>query len=293
MLNCFLYHLSSGHAWFSCGTIFLVILALDQRGLFSSRPKLARVARILLLSSLCVATATATPVSLWLAVPLVLSCLAYAFAGFASRSLRLRRTSGLIAGGFVIVALVFELPYHLVRPPRSPPPEHVYVVADSLAAGLGGEKMTWPRRLAELSGVEVRDLSFPGANARSALRQQIPKIARDVDAEVRVLISIGGNDMLGPTSPAEFAENLDHLLAEARGDPRHPRTVLMLELPLIPGAWQFAAHQRRLAAVHGVVLIPKRLMAGVILDEADVLDGLHLSPAGHERMARELVEWVR
>ncbi|MCI0456532.1 MAG: hypothetical protein L0Z62_06080 [Gemmataceae bacterium] len=66
----------------------------------------------------------------------------------------------------------------------------------------------------------------------------------------------------------------------------------MLELPLLPRAWAFGAQQRRLAAKHGVVLIPKRLLAGLLLTEANVVDGLHLSPAGHARLPARLGPWL-
>jgi acyl-CoA thioesterase-1 len=292
VLNRFLYHLASGHAWFSCGLLVLLLITLDLRGAFAGRPWRTRVGRILFLAALCVAAVSTTPLSLWLAAPLVVSCLAYAFVGFASPAMRRRRVFGGLAASCVLLAVILELPYHLVRPPQGPRPQRVYVVADSLAAGLGGEAVTWPALLGELTGVEVRDLSFAGANAQSALLGQLPKIERDDDPEAWVLVSIGGNDMLGRTTAEEFERYLDRLLAGARGDPAQPRTVLMLELPLIPGAWEFGASQRRLAARHGVVLVPKRLMAGVVLNEVDVLDGVHLSPDGHERMARELAPWL-
>jgi acyl-CoA thioesterase I len=81
-------------------------------------------------------------------------------------------------------------------------------------------------------------------------------------------------------------------LAAARGDSAQPRTVLMMELPIIPGTWAFAAWQRHLAAKHGVILIPKRIIAEVVLTKANVIDGVHLSPSGHERMAELLAPWL-
>ncbi|HYT91625.1 MAG TPA: hypothetical protein VEL76_23130 [Gemmataceae bacterium] len=47
-----------------------------------------------------------------------------------------------------------------------------------------------------------------------------------------------------------------------------------------------------MASKHDVVLIPKRLLAGVILTGANVVDGLHLSSAGHARMAEQLGPWL-
>lgn len=157
---------------------------------------------------------------------------------------------------------------------------------------MGREATTWPKRLHELTSIPIIDLSFAGANAASALRKQASVIERDAASQDWVLICIGGNDMLGPTKADDFGASLDQLLAKARGEPDHPRIVLMMELPIIPGAWAFAAWQRRLAAKYGVILIPKHIMADVVLTDANVIDGLHLSDAGHDRMAELLVPWL-
>jgi acyl-CoA thioesterase-1 len=292
LLNLFLYHLASGQAWFSCGLLFLLVLGLDLAGAFVARPRLARAGRLVLFAALVVAAASATPLSLWLAVPLLALCLAYSVVGFADNSRTRRLISGCAAGLCVLTALALELPYHLSQPPQAPRPRRVYVLADSLAAGVGVEMMTWPRRLGALTSIEIRDLSSPGANTRSALTRQLPAVQCEPDPEAWVLLCIGGNDMLGQASAEEFGDNLDRLLAGARGDPERPRVVLMLELPLIPWAASFGFVQRRLAARHGVVLVPKRVLAGAVLENANVLDGLHLSSAGHECMAQALAPWL-
>jgi len=292
MQNLFVYHLVSGHAWFSCGLLFLLFLTLDLRGTFAPRKRLARAARLILFAALAVAVASATPLPLWLAVPLLACCLTYICFGFASMS-RLRRLAcGAVTGIAILAVLAFELPYHLTRPPQVERPRRLYVLADSLAAGVSGKTMTWPARLGELTSIEVRNLASPGADIRSALRRQIPVLEREGDQAAWVLVVIGGNDMLAGISVDAFEEDLDHLLAAARGDPVRPRIVLMQELPLIPWAGPLGLRQRRLAARHGVVLIPKRLLAGVLLDDANVTDGLHLSATGHERMAQALVPWL-
>jgi lysophospholipase L1-like esterase len=59
----------------------------------------------------------------------------------------------------------------------------------------------------------------------------------------------------------------------------------MLELPLIPLSNRFGEIQRRLARRHSVVLVPKRFFSSVLIGEQATLDGLHLSPAGHQKMA--------
>lgn len=292
MLNHFLYHLTSGHAWFSSGLLILLIIILDLTGTFDTRRRLGRIAWLLLWLAVVLAALTATPVPLWLALPLVGCCLAYLMLGFSHRVWKRRVSLGAGAAIMVVLALGMELPYHWTTTPRRAQIHRLYVVADSLAAGLGREQTTWPKLLAARTGIEVRDLSFAGANTHYALRNVKEVLASEKDPGACVLISIGGNDMLGRTTSTDFENELDQLLEVARGDPAQPRTVLMQELPLIPGAWSFGAIQRRLAARHGVLLIPKRLLAGVVLTEEYVVDGLHLSAAGHERMAELLVRWV-
>jgi len=103
-----------------------------------------------------------------------------------------------------------------------------------------------------------------------------------------VLIEIGGNDLLGSTSLADFDRDLDQLLALATADGRR---VVMFELPLPPGSNGWGQVQRRLANQHGVALIPKRRFASILLSGDLTLDSIHLSQAGHEQMAR-LVEEV-
>ena len=292
MLNHFLYHLASGQAWFSCGLLILILIMLDMGKAFDAHRRIGRIAWFLLWLAMLLAAVTSTPVPLWLAVPLVLCCLAYLVLGFSHPVRKRRVILGAGAAIMVVLALGMELPFHWTGPPQGAHVHRLYVVADSLAAGLGREQTTWPKMLAARTGIEVCDLSFAGANTHYALRSVKPVLETDKDPGAWVLISIGGNDMLGKTSAKDFENELDQLLEVARGDPAQPRMVLLQELPLIPGAWAFGAIQRRLAAKHGVILIPKRLLASVVLTEENVVDGLHLSAAGHERMTERIVKWM-
>jgi acyl-CoA thioesterase-1 len=100
-----------------------------------------------------------------------------------------------------------------------------------------------------------------------------------------VLLEIGGNDMLGSTTPEQFEERLEVLLAEVC---RPNRTVVMLELPLPPLCNRIGMIQRRLAAKHEVALIPKRVFIGVLTSSGATVDGIHLSPKGHAQMAETM-----
>ncbi len=90
-------------------------------------------------------------------------------------------------------------------------------------------------------------------------------------------------------SEEEFAGHLAALLAAVV---RPDRTVVMLELPLIPLSAGYGRAQRDLAAQHGVFLIPKRYFAAVLSAPGASLDGLHLSEAGTHLMADTLFPFL-
>lgn len=292
MQNLILYHLVSGHAWFSSGLLFFLVVVLDVAGVLAKRGWRRRTARVILLAAVLMAGLSGTPLRLWLAIPLAASCLGYLCFGLAAKGRKRRLTLAACAGGAVVAGLAFELPYHLQRSPQAERPPRLYVIADSLTAGDGGQLVTWPHTLAATTPIDIRDLSRPGATTRAALEKQAAVVQREAGPEAWVLIEIGGNDLLGGTAAEEFGLALDRLLTVARGDPEQPRHVVMLELPLLPGQWSFGARQRDLAARHGVLLVPKRLLAGLILSDANVSDGLHLTQAGQDRMAELLLPWL-
>ncbi|MEI6085916.1 MAG: SGNH/GDSL hydrolase family protein, partial [Verrucomicrobiota bacterium] len=90
---------------------------------------------------------------------------------------------------------------------------------------------------------------------------------------------IGGNDILGPTTSTEFETDLRRLLVAAE---QCAAATVMFELPLPPFGNSFGRVQRQLAQQFGVALIPKRHIAGVLAAPGTTIDGLHLSPHGHE-----------
>ena len=67
----------------------------------------------------------------------------------------------------------------------------------------------------------------------------------------------------------------------------------MLELPLPPFYNEYGRAQRRVARRHDVLLVPKRVMLGVLLQDGTTLDTIHLAEAGHGQMARRRLEIVR
>ena len=97
-----------------------------------------------------------------------------------------------------------------------------------------------------------------------------------------MLVEIVGNDCFGETSPREFATGLDRLLSAVC---RPGRVVVMLELPLPPTFQEYGRIQRRLAAQFHVILIPKRVLLGVLERRGATVDSVHLSRQGHRWMA--------
>jgi acyl-CoA thioesterase-1 len=153
------------------------------------------------------------------------------------------------------------------------------IIGDSVTAGMGQQKViTWPGILADRYGVVVHDHSQMGANVASALRQ-----AATVSSDERlVLLEIGGNDLLGETTPEGFEGGLARLLSAVF---QPGRVVVMLELPLPPTYNDYGRIQRRLARRYKIFLIPKRVLLGVLQQGGTTLDTIHLTPEGHQRMA--------
>ncbi len=121
------------------------------------------------------------------------------------------------------IAFLLELPYHLPSTLAASGNPTLYIIGDSVTAGMSGEKQTWPRLLADSHPVEVVDLSKMGATAASALRQ-----AEGLPPEGGlILLEIGGNDLLGSTTAEDFERDLDRLLDRVCG---RGRVVLMFEI---------------------------------------------------------------
>jgi acyl-CoA thioesterase-1 len=242
-----------------------------------SAPRWRRAATWFALGGLIAIGASATALPIW-AYALMLCPLA---VGRCARFFGRRSTWATAAGVATLVALaLIEAPHHVLPALRPSPTRQVAIIGDSITAGYGADDAAtkWPAILRDRHGVDVEDLSRIGATAASAatrLREN------PVDAAI-VLVEIGGNDMLGKTTPAAFEAALDTLLAALR---RPGRQIVMFELPLPPLHERFGRIQRQLAARHGISLIPKRVLLSVIEGSDATVDSLHLTQRGHDRMA--------
>lgn len=187
----------------------------------------------------------------------------------------LAATSSLVC----IISAAVEIPCHMMPSLPKASYDRVYVVGDSMSAGIGfkGEK-TWPEIAAEKYHVKITNLSQGGGTARSAISQA--KLIKD--SKVLVFIEIGGNDMLGRTPLVEYRRDLGNLLEAVKGP---ERTLVMLEIPWAPFHGAFCSTQRELAAKYGAILVPRRILSSVLSGSESTVDGIHLSNQGHQKMA--------
>ena len=173
----------------------------------------------------------------------------------------------------------FEVPYHLAPSISVRRGQTLYVIGDSISAGLGTKDRAWPVALGEATGLRVVNLAQPGATAESALTQADGVL---VDGST-VLVEIGGNDLLDADADSTvFGTQLDDLLAKLQ---KRRQNIVMFELPLPPLRNGFGFAQRVLASKHHCALIPKNVMAKVLGMRGGTLDGLHLSAKGHKALA--------
>lgn len=272
-------HFAGGGAFFSGAACLLIGIAL----VICKTGRIAALAgRLAVAIGIVVVACSATPLPSW-AYGIWILCLVFWMVGRSFTPgrvwmLRLKTIGPILPFAWTLAAIGMEIPYQIS--PAIPKSEWktLFVIGDSLSAAdpTYGEK-PWPEVLADRHPeVHVVNLAQVGATVKSAMKQ-----SAQVDAGL-VILEIGGNDLLGHTSPEEFADRLELLFGRLAGP---SRTLVMLELPLPPFYNRYGAIQRRLAHQHGVFLIPKRYFAGVLGGEAAVLDGLHLSPNGHRKMA--------
>ena len=277
------YFFTSGLAYFAGASLVVaaVLLSLLRR----TGPRLAGVTALALSGfALMYLSSTPTAAALHVAWFIVVASWLGMYGGLRDSRGAVGTMGRVVVAGLSVAAIALELPYRQAPDWSAGGFEQLYVVGDSLSAGLGGEA-TWPEMLASEHGIDVTNLAVAGATVGSALRQ----VDGIVDRRCVVLVEIGGNDMLSGSAAEGFSRDLDALLAGVVG---RERAVVMCELPLLPLSDEYGAIQRRIARANGVALIPKRYLARVLTVEGSTTDGLHLSANGHRLMANTVWEVV-
>lgn len=190
------------------------------------------------------------------------------------------------AGGCAILLAIAAICLAAVEISRAMTPRlavsdarRLVVLGDSLSAGLGDGVETWPGRLAREHGIAVVNLASAGATTQGA-RRQAEAIPEDADV---VAVLIGGNDYLQGRPAADFERDFEAVLAAAG---RPGRRVVVFELPVPPLGNAYLAAQRRVAERHDAVMIPRWRLALALAAGGATSDGLHLSAAGQDAVAR-------
>ncbi len=284
---------------FAGGDAFFLGLALFMTGplvaTWQDGPRIRAVFRLATICSIVVIAASGTPLPLWFyGAGLLLSILALwprlnrpeeaaqtatNPVSDAKGARRRFRVVTMLLLCWSAAAAAWEFSYRL--PPALNDKvqyDALVVIGDSVSAGLNDDEATWPKQFRERYFGRVVDLSEAGATARSALRQAQSLNVRSDAVDAVVLVEIGGNDYFELVPPADFAIDLDRLLAALD---RPNRRLVMLELPLPPFYNAYGAAQRELAAKHRVALISKREFARVVFAPGATLDTVHLSETGH------------
>ena len=269
----------AGGAAFWVGAVILTA-AVTLRARIGRRWAAALSAGLSLLGAACLGL-SATPLPIWLYITWGMAIAVWLFA-----LPRRKRWHALVIGTeatlivVTVSAVAFEMPFE-VRPRIRPGPySRLYVIGDSITAGIGREGgRTWPTILRSEHHVDVVDLSHAGFGCAQELRR-----IRDVPfSDGLVLLEIGGNDVLGRAKPAQFGQDVDALIQHLSGPERQ---LVMFELPLFPFDNAYGREQRRVAREHHVVLVPKRFFAEVLASPRATVDGIHLSETGQRRMAQ-------
>lgn len=264
-------------------------LLIGLGGLLGCGERPTRFAGLLLLLGLILLIVSATPMPPWLSALGGILLFAWGLSAWPFRRKGVRglaQTLRIAIPTIAALSIILELPFLMDSNIDGHAEPRLFVIGDSLSAGLGDGSETWPQLLGKEHVLEVKNLAAAGATTHEARRQA--EILPQSGGIVVVLI--GGNDLLGGRSAAEFERDLEYILSKARDA---DRDVLMFELPL-PPLWEgFGRVQRRLAAKYSVTLVPKRRLAMLLASEGATADGLHLSPAGHATLANLVWKQVR
>jgi acyl-CoA thioesterase I len=270
--------------YFSDGTTYfvgLLLVVLAETIMLFLGSRIARpILTVATIMGIILAVISATPIPLWAylfwIVPALIG-LVLLNRKSSPRKLLIAANSVLLMTTLALCA--YEARYRFCPKISIPEGTIVYVLGDSISAGLGTDERCWPTVLADLMRLRVVNLARPGAKVASAIVQ-----AKDITApNSLVIVEIGGNDLLGGTDASAFRGALNKLVTSLRAN---NHDVLLLELPLFPFKNAYGEAQRDIAAKHGAALLPKRYFSQVLGTENATLDGLHLSQAGHEAMAR-------
>lgn len=280
-MNWLVYHIASGHAFFS-GVVLIIVAALASTRLTPIAKRLTVLA--FLIGAIAIAISS-TAIPYWYYGTAIVITIAWLISGYLERWRRWTRIAVIVTWS---IAAAIELPYHITPSLVPAASRSMTVIGDSVTAGMGASdnSVRWPTLLTKEHNLNIQDISHPGETAASALKRAK---SQHIVSSVMVL-EIGGNDLLGDTTSAQFLRDLDALLAYVRAPGRQ---VIMFELPLPPFRNEYGRIQRSLARKHHVALVPKRVLLSVLAANDATVDTIHLTQAGHQHMAATVWKLVR
>jgi lysophospholipase L1-like esterase len=231
---------------------------------------------------LTVISAEALPIGLYAVWAMLV--LAWMFCGVAKQP----QAKTAVSIGMIVVTAAASgvgISYRIFRSlPRGHAPR-MYVIGDSVSAPIGPHDVsTWSGLIAAQHGVQVVNLARAGAMITDETKR-----LQSVPLAGVVLIEIGGNDMIAKADPQKFGQDLEELARSVQGG---GRSLVMLELPLFPFGNAYGLEQRRVASRYHILLVPRRYWADVLMPRDATIDGIHLTPIGHRRMADLIWEVV-
>lgn len=284
-MNPFLLSFADGTTFFvGVATVIVAELLLIRyrTGVFRA------VLTVMVLGGMILVIISATPLPAWAYLIWTMFAIAGLILSHRTVSSEKSRVAACI-GLFAATAglCIAEVPHHFS--PRLVVSSHatVYVLGDSISAGMATTERCWPTMLSELTSLRVVNLAQPGATVETAIAQ-----ARNIaDPHSLVVVEIGGNDLLGrQPDAAAFESHLDALVSSIHS---RQHQILILELPLFPFQNAFGRAQRRVAHKYDTAILPKRHFTRVLGTKDATRDGIHLSPKGHEAMARIIAAALR
>jgi len=276
-----LWFCAAGYSFFVGSGLIIIAIVLSA---FHKKLWLNIVIYLLFINGLFLIFLSSTPLTFWFYIiwSIAIICWLYLVVQKTPRVLKHSIILRIIAAFLSVTAMVTELRFQLT--PNFPKEkfEKLYVIGDSVSAGIGGiNEETWPKIICNEHEINIINLSESSATVTSAMRQ-----ANQVDSEnAIVLLEIGGNDLFAPTPYSKFEEDLERLIKKTSGP---KRMVIMLELPLQPWHIKYGRIQRKLAKQHDIILIPKRFFVSILSTKDATVDLAHLSPSGHKLMAEKV-----
>jgi lysophospholipase L1-like esterase len=274
-----LIYLCAGGLTFFPGAGLMIIAAVIS--LWRSGKWAKRSSILLAILGVAMVLVSAEAIPLWLDGIWLAAILAW-FMTVSSKRRRPVFVASWLAIIIATIAVGVAIPYHISPRISLARGQPLYVVGDSISAGLDVRNdLTWPLRLAADHSVQVFDLSRAGCTIPEA-RQ---RVQREKLSSGIIILEIGGNDMLSRVKPAQFASDLDALIQKIQSPSRR---IVLFELPLFPFDNAYGIEQRRIARKYHAALIPRRYFANVLATPGATVDGIHLSPAG-QQMTADLV----